>query len=148
VANGSGCLFTRAAAGGLDTMGQLLAERRSLTLEHARQWMVHTGLETPVEDLAGEPELIAATRSVLDDGVHQLADTLRNSLNFYGMQDGAQAIERGLVTGPAVNIPGFVATLSDLLHIPLVPATVAAADPELDVGSLTVAAGLALESRT
>ena len=39
VANGAGCLFTRAAAGGVDAMAVTLAERRGLTLEHARQWM-------------------------------------------------------------------------------------------------------------
>ena len=36
VANQSGCLFTRAAAGGLDAMVATLAERRGLTLEHSR----------------------------------------------------------------------------------------------------------------
>ena len=35
VANGSGCLFTRAAAGGLDAAVHTLAERRGLTHEHA-----------------------------------------------------------------------------------------------------------------
>src|ERR671910_238845 len=36
VANASGCLFTRAAAGGLDAMVHTLSERRGLTFEHAR----------------------------------------------------------------------------------------------------------------
>ena len=36
VANHTGCLFTRAAAGGLSAIVATLAERRSLTLEHAR----------------------------------------------------------------------------------------------------------------
>ena len=44
VANGSGCLFTRAAAGGLDTMVHTLCERGGLTIEHAREWLTHVDL--------------------------------------------------------------------------------------------------------
>ena len=69
VANDAGCLFTRAAAGGLDSMVQTLAERRGLTVEHATQWLRHVGLVTPLEELEGDPELLAATRAVLDEGV-------------------------------------------------------------------------------
>ena len=50
VANASGCLFTRTAAGGLDAPVNALSERRALTTEHARQWMQHVGLLTPLED--------------------------------------------------------------------------------------------------
>ena len=58
VANGSGCLFTRAAAGGLDAAVHTLSERRALTLEHARQWMQHVGLLPPLEDVEGDAELV------------------------------------------------------------------------------------------
>ena len=44
VANRAGCLFTRAAAGGLDAMVHTLADRRGLTVEHAQQWLQHVGL--------------------------------------------------------------------------------------------------------
>ena len=87
VANGSGCLFTRAAAGGLDAVVHTLSERRALTHEHARQWLQHVGLLTPLEDVEGDAELVAAARAALEEGVHQLADTVRNSLNFYRMQE-------------------------------------------------------------
>ena len=49
----SGCLFTRAAAGGLDAMVHTLAERRGLTAEHARQWLAHVGLHAPLEERRG-----------------------------------------------------------------------------------------------
>ena len=49
VANQSGCLFTRAAAGGLSAIVATLAERRSLTLEHSRMWIGHVGLATPLD---------------------------------------------------------------------------------------------------
>ena len=119
MANDSGCLFTRAAAGGLSAIVATLAERRSLTLEHARMWLGHVGLVTPLEDVDGDAELVAATRATLEEGVHQLADTVRNSLNFYRMQDNAETVERALLTGPAVSIPGFAEALATQLNLPV-----------------------------
>jgi type IV pilus assembly protein PilM len=148
VANASGCLFTRAAAGGLDAMVHTLSERRGLTLEHARQWMTHVGLHAPIDVVEGDPDLVAAARTVLEEGVHQLADTVRNSLNFYRMQESAEQVETGVLTGPAVAIPGFAEHLSDQLRLPLEPAVVASQDEDADLGRLTVAAGLAVENVT
>jgi type IV pilus assembly protein PilM len=151
VANHSGCLFTRAAAGGLSSIQATLAERGSLTLEHARMWMGHVGLTVPVAEIEGDADIIALTRAALDEGVHQLADTVRNSLNFYRMQDSAESVERALLTGPSVAIPGFADRLADALKLPVEPAVIAADAPEAlggaDAGSLTVAAGLAVEDR-
>jgi type IV pilus assembly protein PilM len=150
VADASGCLFTRAAAGGLSGIVATLAERRSLTLEHARMWLGHVGLTTPLASVEGDAELVAATRATLDEGVHQLADTVRNSLNFYRMQENAETVSRALLTGPAVSIPGLADKLAELLSLP-VEVAVAATDGELegdvDPGRLTVAAGLAVEDR-
>jgi type IV pilus assembly protein PilM len=146
VANASGCLFTRAAAGGIEDLAHTLSERRGLTLEHARQWMRHVGLVTPLEEVDGDPDLVAAARSVLEDGVHQLADTVRNSLNFYRTQESAETVESGVLTGPAVDIAGFAERLSEQLKLPLVAAVVAAEDGAADLGHLTVAAGLAVAS--
>jgi type IV pilus assembly protein PilM len=145
VANPTGCLFTRAAAGGLDTMVQTLVERRALTVEHARQWMQHVGLLAPLEDIDGDAEVIAAVRAVLDEGVHQLADTVRNSLNFYRTQESSEPVERGVLTGPAVDVPGLAEKLSELLRLPIEPAVVGTRNDEVsDLGRLTVAAGLAV----
>jgi len=148
VANGSGCLFTRAAAGGLDAVVHNLSERRGLTQEHARQWMQHVGLLTPLEEVEGDAELIAATRAALEEGVHQLADTVRNSLNFYRMQEGAENVERALLTGPVLAIPGFADKLSEQLKLPVEPAFVVVdGDGEADPARMVVAAGLAIEDR-
>jgi type IV pilus assembly protein PilM len=150
VANASGCLFTRAAAGGLDAAVHALSERRGLTYEHAGQWMRHVGLLTPLEAVDGDAELVAATRTAIEEGVHQLADTVRNSLNFYRMQEGAESVERALVTGPAIAIPGFVERLAEQLKLPVEAAVVdveLSENLELDPGRLSVAAGLALEDR-
>jgi type IV pilus assembly protein PilM len=150
VANHSGCLFTRAAAGGLSAIVATLAERRSLTLEHARMWLGHVGLVEPLDSVEGDADLVAATRATLEEGVHQLADTVRNSLNFYRMQDNAENVERALLTGPAVSIPGFAEQLSEQLSLPVeiaVAATDDALEGDVDAGRLTVAAGLAVEDR-
>jgi type IV pilus assembly protein PilM len=144
VANDTGCLFTRAAAGGLDAIAQTLAERRGLTMEHARGWLQHVGLNTPIEDVEGDDELVAAVRQALDEGVHQVADTVRNSLNFYRMQESAEAVERAVLTGPAVAIPGFADELATQLQMPVEAAVVATETEGADSGRLTVAAGLAL----
>jgi type IV pilus assembly protein PilM len=145
VANDSGCLFTRAAAGGLDAIAATLSERRGLTTEHARGWMQHVGLSSPLDAIDGEAELVAAVRQTLDEGVHQVADTVRNSLNFYRMQESAETVERAVLTGPAVAIPGFAEELAEQLHLPVEPAVVASETESADSGRLTVAAGLALD---
>jgi type IV pilus assembly protein PilM len=144
VANDTGCLFTRAASGGLDAIAQALFERRGLTFEHARGWMQHVGLATPLADVEGDPELVVAVRQALEDGVHQVADTVRNSLNFYRMQESAETVERAVLTGPAVAIQGFAEALADQLNMPVQPAVVASTLEGADSGRLTVAAGLAL----
>ncbi len=150
VASEDGVLFARAASGGLEAMAHTLAERRALTLEHARQWMVHVGLATPVELVEGDPDLVTAVRTVLEDGVHQIADAVRGSVEYYRMQEHAAPVEQGVLTGAAVAIPGFAEALGEQLHLPLTATVVDVADggdPIPELGRLSVAAGLAVEAR-
>jgi len=65
VARGSACLFTRTASFGVEGIAQTLAERRRLSLEHARQWLTHVGLSEPIESIEGDPETVAAARDAL-----------------------------------------------------------------------------------
>jgi type IV pilus assembly protein PilM len=146
VANAGGCLFTRASSRGVGSIAQALADRRGLTLEHARQWMGHVGLVAPLDGVEGDVDLVAATRSALEDGVRELADGIRTSLNFYRTQDAAETVELGVVTGPATSIPGFVEKLSDALRLPLEARVVENLGSE-DAHRLTVAAGLAVAER-
>ncbi len=146
VAIGPHCLFTRAAAGGLDTMIHALADRRALTTEHASQWISHVGLETPIEEIDGDPEVVAATRTVLEEGVHQLADTVRNSLNFYRMQQNAQPVSRAVLTGPAAAVPGLPGALADKLSMMVEVRAVHGATIAGDGSRLAVAAGLAVDT--
>ena len=147
VASGGHCLFTRAAAGGLNHMVHTLADRRSLTLEHAQQWLTHVGLEEPLETVEGDREVVTAARAILEDGVHQLADAVRNSLNFYRMQQNAENVDRAVLTGPAVAIPGFCESLAAALGMSVEARTVAQTGEDAhDTTRLAVAAGLAVES--
>jgi type IV pilus assembly protein PilM len=146
VANASGCLFTRASGGGVEAIAIGLAERRGLTLEHARAWLTHVGLTAALDGIDGDQEIITAARTALEDGVRELADHIRTSLNFYRTQDAAETIELGYVTGSAVAIPGFVERLSDALRLPLEARVIPGPD-DIDAGRLTVAAGLAVAER-
>jgi type IV pilus assembly protein PilM len=146
VASEGHVLFTRAAAGGLESMIHTLSTRRSLTLEHAAQWLNHVGLATPLESVEGDPEVVAAARAVLEEGVHQLADTVRNSLNFYRMQESAETVGSAVLAGPAVDIPGFAEALADSLRMPVEPAVVAGEGLNGSASRLAVAAGLAIEA--
>jgi type IV pilus assembly protein PilM len=149
VADGTTCVFTRVVGHGTESMAGELAERRGLTLEHAHGWLKHVGLLTALDDIDGEPEIIVEARSVLTEGVRTIADDVRNSLDFYNMQEGAAAAERLVLTGPAVAIPGFPEQLGDEIALPLevrlVPEGRPGAFGGIDVGRLVVAAGLAVE---
>ena len=149
LAEGTTCVFTRVAPGGVEALAAELAERRGLTLEHARQWLVHVGLETPVEAVEGDPAVVEEARSVLLDGVRRIADEVRNSLDFHRAQAGALAAERAVVTGPAVAIPGFCEQLGTAIALPVEPGTVeearAGAAGGIEPARLAVAAGLAVE---
>ena len=81
--------------------------------------MSHVGLVAPLDGIEGDMDLVAATRTALEDGVRELADGIRTSLNFYRTQDAAETVELGVVTGPAIAIPGFVEKLSEALRLPL-----------------------------
>ena len=147
VAQGSSCLFTRISGFGVEGIAQKLAERRELTLEHARQWLVHVGLDTPLGGLDGDAETIEAARGVLDEGAAKLADELRLSLEFYAAQEGAVAVESVIACGPGTTIPGLVERLQRDLGHPFQigrPSALAHLD-DAAAARLTVSYGLALE---
>jgi type IV pilus assembly protein PilM len=148
VAAGRTCLFTRTTPIGVEGLAEGLAQRCALTLEHARQWMTHVGVETPLEEVSGDAAVVEATRAVLDEGVHAIADGVRNSLNFYRTQEHAVRVDRIVVSGPAVSIPGFVAELGASLRMPVTSAVVNADESvDVDLTRLAVAAGLAIDER-
>ena len=147
VARNGDCLFTRVSPFGIEGIAQRLAERRELTLEHSREWLDHVGVEAPVEAIEGDPEIVGAAREVLQDGVAKLVDELRLSLDYYGAQESARAIEEVVVCGPGSVIPGLPAQIQAQLGYALRVGNPPALS-SLDAASsarLTVPYGLALE---
>jgi type IV pilus assembly protein PilM len=141
------CLFTRVVPGGIELVAQQLAERRALTLEHAHGWLVHVGLDADLQDVEGDPEIVAEAREVLTEGARRVADEVRNSLDFYRMQGSGVTVEQIVLTGSAAAIPGFARALSAEIGVAVSARGVTVAD-EADASMadrLAVAAGLAVE---
>lgn len=138
MARGRTCVFTRVVGGGLEAVAAELAERRGLTLEHARGWLEHTGLREPLETLEGfeeHPEILHEARTVLTDGMRRIATEVRTSLDFHG---GFAA--HCVLTGPAAALDGFDEALSGAVGLPVRVGAVQGPDGL----RLSVAAGLAL----
>ena len=147
VAQGRTCVFTRTSPFGIEGIAQKLSERQTLTLEHSRQWLVHVGLGSANGEIAGDQEIVATTRDALLDGAKRLADELRLSLQYYGAQDHALAVERIVACGPGTTIPGLIERLQRDLGLPIAiggPASLATLDGG-ERARLTVSYGLALE---
>src|SRR5947209_1772706 len=149
IAEGTTCVFTRVIPYGIESIAGELAERRALTLEHAHGWLKHVGMLTPVEDVEGDSEIVVEARSVLTDGVRRIGDEVRNSLDFHVMQDGSAPVERVVLTGPAVAVPGFSEQIGQqiglTIELGLVTEAKAGGFGGIDAGRLAVAAGLAVE---
>ena len=147
VAQGSNCLFTRVSQFRLEGIVQQLAEGRGLTLDHAREWLLHVGLQTPAEQIDGDPETVAASRDALIDGVFQLAGELRLSLDYYGAQEAAVAVEEIVICGAGSAIEGVDSQIQAELGYAaraVRPGALAHLGPR-DAARLTLPFGLALE---
>jgi type IV pilus assembly protein PilM len=144
------CLFTRVTGAGLEGMGIDLAERRSLTLEHARMWLRHVGFEAELDSIEGDPDVIRDARAILLDGTRRLATEVRASLEFHQTQAAAgDEIGHAVLTGVAASVPGFADALSIELGMPVETRAVGASKElakTTDLGGMTVAAGLAVEA--
>jgi type IV pilus assembly protein PilM len=147
VARDRTCLFARVSPFGIEGIAQQLAERRRLELVHARQWLTHVGLERPVEEIEGDPEIVAEARKVLVDGARKISDEVRLTLQYYGAQESVPPVESVIACGAGVAVPGLVGQVQVELGIPVTvgtPAPLVTLDRE--TGSrLTLCYGLALE---
>jgi type IV pilus assembly protein PilM len=146
IATGTVCVFTRVLAHGSESMATELAERRGLTHEHAHGWLKHVGLVDDLESIDGDPDIVGEAREILTDGVNRIAAEVRNSLDFYSMQEGAASITRAVITGPAVAVPGFADSLGHGLGMTIDVGVVQESHPGAfggaDAERLAVAAGL------
>ncbi len=91
-------------------------------------------------------EIVVEARTVLTDGVRRIGDEVRNSLDFHVMQEGSSPVERVVLTGPAVAIPGFAEQIGQQIgltvEVGLVSEAKAGGFGGIDAGRLSVAAGL------
>lgn len=146
------CGFTRVAGSGLESLAIELAERRELTLPHARMWLHHVGLAADVDTIEGDAAIIADARAVLTAGARRIAGEVRGSLDFHhGQANGDGAVQRVVLTGPAVAVAGFAGAMEAELGLEVQERVVSGPGGTdlalLDAGCLTVPAGLAVEQR-
>jgi type IV pilus assembly protein PilM len=94
-------------------------------------------------------EIDADVRLVLENGIREIVGELRNSLDFHRSQDGGGEVTTVVVSGPALEMPGFVETLEADLGMGVRRASVALADRSgfggVSTHRLAIAAGLAAE---
>jgi type IV pilus assembly protein PilM len=144
IAEGAVCRFTRVVGGGLEAMASQLAERLNLPVEEARSQISSANLVAA----PGEGE-IGEVRTVLEGGIREIAGEVRNSLDFHRAQESGGEVARVLLSGAALDIPGFLETLQTELGVSVTPETVGAAEPALGDGvsaqRLAIAAGLSVE---
>jgi type IV pilus assembly protein PilM len=147
IARGRSCLFTRISPSGLEDVAAGVCAKTSLSGEHARMWLDHVGLLDPAEAIKGDREIVAEVRSALESGASQVLDEMRLSLDFYGAQEGAIAVDRVVLGGPGSAIPGLAEWMAPILGLPISvgrPAALAGVEPAL-AARLTLPYGLALE---
>jgi type IV pilus assembly protein PilM len=102
--------------------------------------------QAPVEQATATPTE-ADVRVVLDNGIREIAGEVRNSLDFHRSQDGGGEVTRIVLSGAALDLPGFAVALQGQLGIEVHAESVSTTDAGLADGlsahRLAVAAGLA-----
>jgi type IV pilus assembly protein PilM len=147
VARGRSCLFTRVSPVGLEDIAGGLASSTGLSAEHATMWLNHVGLGRPVEEIEGDPGTVVRARAALEHGAASLADELRLSLDFYGAQETAVAVEQIVLGGPGGAIPGLAEEMESQVGLPIAVSRPAALS-SYDVASaarLALPLGIALD---
>lgn len=148
VARGRSCLFTRVSMTGMESMTARLAGETGLVPEHASQWLTHVGVDRPLEQIEGDPQIVSRARGVLEEGVNGLVDEMRLSLDYYGAQEGAVPVGQVVLCGPGSAIPGLSRAMESGVALPIAAARPPAFGGYDDdaAARLTLAYGLALEN--
>lgn len=148
VARGRSCLFTRVSGTGMEAIVGRLASERGLSAEHAEQWLLHVGLETPADQIEGDPETIAAARRALEQGAAGLVDELRLSLDYYRALESAVPVSGIVLCGTGSAVRGLAATMEAQVGLSITaprPAVLGGFDDAL-AARLVLPLGLGLES--
>jgi type IV pilus assembly protein PilM len=148
VARGRSCLFTRVSGTGMEAIIAGLSSSRGLSPEHAEQWLLHVGLEAPVEAVEGDPEIVAATRRALEEGIVGLVDELRLSLDYYGALESAVPVSGIVLCGAGSAISGLATAMEEQVGLPIStprPAVLSGVE-DVVAARLVLPVGLGLES--
>ncbi|HET7417734.1 MAG TPA: type IV pilus assembly protein PilM [Solirubrobacterales bacterium] len=148
VARGRSCLFTRVSGTGMEAIIARLSTERGLTPEHAEQWLHHVGFEAPVEAIEGDPEIVAASRRALEQGVVGLVDELRLSLDYYRALESAVPVSSIVLCGAGSAVRGLAPAMEEQVGLPIAtprPAQLASVD-DLLAARLVLPLGLGLEN--
>jgi len=141
IAEDSVCRFTRVVGGGLEAMAGELAERHGIAVEDARALIA-------VADLSDPEQLEDGLRLVLENGIREIAGEVRNSLDFHRSQEGGGDVSSVVLSGAALDVPGFDDALERELGLKLIRETVglsAKGGEGVSAHRLAVATGLAVE---
>jgi type IV pilus assembly protein PilM len=177
IAEGAVCRFTRVVGGGFEAMAGELAERRGIpvteareliaaadlaavpelspepaTLEHAEPNPSEPDAEETATDDSSQPEAVPANddvRTVLQNGIREIAGEVRNSLEFHRSQEGGGDVALVVLSGAALDVPGFADALQAELGVAVARETVGVAHgltgTPISPQRLAIAAGLAVE---
>jgi type IV pilus assembly protein PilM len=146
-ARGRSCLFTRVSGTGMEGLVGRLASERGLSPEHAYQWLHYVGVEADPAGIEADPDMVLAARRTLQEGVANLVDELRLSLDYYRALESAVPVSRVLLCGTGSAIPGLRAAMEEQVGLPISaprPAALAGVDDIL-AARLVLPLGLGLE---
>jgi type IV pilus assembly protein PilM len=148
VARGRSCLFTRVSGTGMEAITGRVASECGLTPDLAEQWLVHVGLEGPVAEIAGDPEIVASSRRALQEGAASLVDELRLSLDYYRALESAVPVSSIVICGMGSAVRGLAAEMEAQVGLPIDAQRPASLSGFADgvAARLVVPFGLALES--
>jgi type IV pilus assembly protein PilM len=162
IASGSTCQFTRVITTGVEQIVAEVAASAGVPLADARRLIAGAGASGAESAEPASPAVPASgdavaavtadhdqlARLALTDGIRRIAAEVRNSLDFHLSSHGNVPVSRAVLTGPALDVPGFDLALGRELGLPLIRGEVALASPgaggHVPMSRLAVAAGLSL----
>lgn len=114
--------------------------------------VTHAPAEAPVPDAPTGPPVARQApetdlRAVLENGIREIAGEVRNSLDFHRSQEGGGLVSLVVLSGSALDLPGFAEALQDDLGIQVERDSVHLDEQDLGNVSpnrLAIAAGLAV----
>ncbi len=103
--------------------------------------------ETPSEGTS--PTADTDVRVVLENGIREIAGEVRNSLDFHRSQEGGGEVSLVVLSGAALDLPGFAEALQEQLGVQVERESVhvwtSRTSADVSAHRLAIAAGLAVE---